>query len=531
MNILDKKFIEKTKLYDNDKEFIQDKLEYKKSKINISNNSSNFLKKVNNSTKNYFDKIYSDFFLFQNENNNKINNNLIKDNYEESKYFEFENIENSTIKPIKSKNNNKKKKDNSKILFNENKKYYNINIPSNKYSKDVGERLYNDSFLTKTKIDNIRKIRDYDFKKKLIPKITQKAKKMKGDEKRLYNENYIKKMRKINSQKNIHEKDKTCSFKPELNKNSLKIAEKLEPSSSRLSKKKIKINKDQIIDLTKKNYSNLFGNRLFKRQIKINNDNFNNKKMNRSMGDINKRIDDFYQRQLEKIKLKEKIYNENKLKKEEEYQKYPFHPIIKHTNNMNRLNKTHINKTSDTFERLYKSNKSCRKQIYINEIKTNSNELYTFKPEISPLNLKDDQKTIMNNLLQSNSYIQKRRKNLESNKNLENYKNKKMGNIYGLFKPVIVSKDNGLRTERRCNSKGEKNKEDINKYIITKGTIDFNNDLNTNGKQKIFYYLNDENNDMNINIIKYNNIRHDLNQKEFLNAINALHNQIDNLNI
>ena len=85
----------------------------------------------------------------------------------------------------------------------------------------------------------------------------------------------------------------------------------MEPSSSRLSKKKIKINKDQIIDLTKKNYSNLFGNRLFKRQIKINNDNFNNKKMNRSMGDINKRIDDFYQRQLEKIKLKEKIYNEN----------------------------------------------------------------------------------------------------------------------------------------------------------------------------------------------------------------------------
>ena len=36
---------------------------------------------------------------------------------------------------------------------------------------------------------------------------------------------------------------------------------------------------------------------------------------------------------------------------------------------------------------------------------------------------------------------------------------------------------------------------------------------------------------MNINIIKYNNIRNDLNQKEFLDAINALHNQIDNLGI
>ena len=34
-----------------------------------------------------------------------------------------------------------------------------------------------------------------------------------------------------------------------------------------------------------------------------------------------------------------------------------------------------------------------------------------------------------------------------------------------------------------------------------------------------------------INIIKYNNINHNLNQQEFLNAINALHQQIDDLNI
>ena len=36
---------------------------------------------------------------------------------------------------------------------------------------------------------------------------------------------------------------------------------------------------------------------------------------------------------------------------------------------------------------------------------------------------------------------------------------------------------------------------------------------------------------MNINIIKYNNIKNDLNQKEFLEAINALHKQLDNLDI
>ena len=36
---------------------------------------------------------------------------------------------------------------------------------------------------------------------------------------------------------------------------------------------------------------------------------------------------------------------------------------------------------------------------------------------------------------------------------------------------------------------------------------------------------------MDINIIKYKNIKNNLNQKEFLDAINALHNQLDNLDI
>ena len=38
-----------------------------------------------------------------------------------------------------------------------------------------------------------------------------------------------------------------------------------------------------------------------------------NKKLNKSMEEINKRIDDFYQKQIKAIKQKEKIYNENKL--------------------------------------------------------------------------------------------------------------------------------------------------------------------------------------------------------------------------
>ena len=84
---------------------------------------------------------------------------------------------------------------------------------------------------------------------------------------------------------------------------------------------------------------------------------------------------------------------------------------------------------------------------------------------------------------------------MEKQKNFEEYKNKKLGNKYGYLKPMITNIESGLRTERRCNSRGEKrqNTEENKKYIISKGTIDFNNNYNNN--EKIYYYLNNENND------------------------------------
>ena len=536
MSLIEDQFEEKINFYDNNFGFIKDKF---KSKINldISNSNNSFLKNLENSTTSYFDKIYSNFYLLQNNNTSISNNskelsdNKINNFNDENIYFKIEKSQKITLNS-KNENNKSKRKNNSKKLLNKNKKNYKnyeINIP-NKNFEDVGERLYNNSFLTKEKIEKKRKMQEINFKKQLIPHITSKGKKVKGDQKRLYNENIVKKMRKVLSQKNILEKDKSCSFRPTLNKKSLKIAEKLEPSTSRLNKKITKINKDEIFDLTKKNYSNLFGNKNLKKYKKSENN--SNKKLNRSMEEINKRIDDFYQKQIKAIKQKEKIYNENKLKKEEEYQKYPFHPIINHKKSNITLNKTYINKYINTFERLYKTNKTCKRKINFNELKLKSNENCTFRPQISPLNIKDDQKMIMNNIIQSNLYIQKRRKNIENQKKSLEYKNKKLGNIYGLFKPAIAIKDNGLRTEKRCNSKTDKslNKEETNKYIITKGTIDFNN-TNSNNDEKIFYYLNDKNKNPNINIIKYNNIKHNLNQQEFLNAVNALHNQISNLNI
>lgn len=517
MNLLEQKSDQKLNLYDIDFNYIKDnKTTKNKSDISNKDDSSFFIKNVNNAEANCFDKIYSNFFLF--DINNISSNFNLNERYKEKKIFE---------KMLKNSGNLKKynkRKNNSYILFNGNNKYYKINIP-NSNKNDVGERLYNNSYLIQSKLENKRKLIDDNLKKNVIPKITKKAQKIKGDKTRLYNDNIIKKMRMAISQKSLLEKDKNCSFRPKLDKKSLQIAGRLEPSTSRLNKKKLKINKDEIFELTKESYSNLIDNHIINKLKKR-----NNKNLNRSTGDINKRINDFYQKQMEKIKEKEKKYNENKLKKEKEYQKYSFHPIINRKKNNIYLNK--MNNNVNIFERLYKVNKTRKNKIHFDELKTITNEICTFRPEISPLNIKDDKKIIMSNIIPSNIYIQKRRSNIEKQKDFMEFKNKKFGNIYGLFKPAIVNKDNGLRTEKRFNSKNEKSlkKEDSNKYIITKGTVDFN-ETNSNMEGKIYYYLNDESNDTNIKIIKYNNVKHDLNQKEFLNAVNVLHKQIGNLNI
>ena len=407
MNLLDKKFQEKLNFFNNDYE------EKKVQKINnlklSKKKNSNFSKNIKNTAKNNFDKIYSDFYLFP-YNNLYISNNNNKKNHS--------NEEKKLLKNYKFKGDKKfnEIKNNLK-LYSNNNKYNKFNLAFDINFNNVSERLYNNSFLIKTKIDNKRKMREEVFKKNLIPKIEHKAKRIKKEEKKLC-KNINKKMRTNLSQDNLYEKDKNFSFKPKLNKKSLKMAEKLKPFTERMNKKKSKISKDEIYELTKRNYTNLLGSNLKKNKI-FGVGNYS-KKLNRSMENINKKINEFYQKQFEKIKLKEKIYIENKLKNEEEYQNYPFHPIIKHNNNY--LNKTHINEYLSPFERLYKTNKTCTKKMYFND--TKSTEIYTFKPEITPLNLKDDEKIIKYNITQNNFYILKRRKNLENLKYIENYKKK-----------------------------------------------------------------------------------------------------------
>ena len=77
-----------------------------------------------------------------------------------------------------------------------------------------------------------------------------------------YNNFYPKKKTKKQGMKNNHSqkniKDENYSFKPQINKNSIKISEKLGSTSSRLFKKKYEFKKEEIIEISRKNYVHLF---------------------------------------------------------------------------------------------------------------------------------------------------------------------------------------------------------------------------------------------------------------------------------
>ena len=457
--------------------------ESKRETLEISDNYSELNKSRVPPSKNY-NKIYSDF-LFLPINNKNIYNSINNSNEDEINIYNFaiNDAETSQIIEIQ-KFNNKLNNHIPKIKQNNKKtKYIPISSQNKCNFKDVVERLYHYNYLTKSKINNMRKLQDYNFKKNSTPKISKRAKKVKKDDKRLYNENIIKKMRKL-SQKNIIEKDKNFSFSPKININSLKIAENLEPSSSRLLKKKINISKDEINQLTKENYFNLFRNKMNKKYLGMNHDNnCNSKNLNRSMGDISTKMSDFYERQMKLIEKKEKSYKDNKIIKEKEYQKYSFIPKINHKKTEKSMN---IKNNINIFERLYNTKNAGSKKKVFKDDRTFSNDLCTFKPKISQLKMKTDKKAIQYSMTSNNLYILKRRKFLENSKYID----------------------------------------DNEKYIVTKGTIDFY----TNRKERIYYYFNDKSN-MTINIIKYKNINQNLNQKQYMNARINLHNQIGNLDI
>ena len=567
MDLIDKKLSEKLKLFEYiDKKYGTDidsseKAPPKKSELNQNRNfiQNTFLQKEARSKKEIYDNIYSDF-----------KTNTFKDYYQspsintlDSKKTKYQ----SKFQKIKRKNlrNNKEDKDSLEINRTaENTirtKSTTKNLKGLYPPNDSGNRLYNYGYYIKNKLNKKRQKEEEKMRKQMTPKILNRSKEMIRDkdrdpnkfEERLYyaekndtNDSIYNRKRTLSRENINYEKYNSTKFTyhPKINKKSLLIASKLEPSTLRITRKKS--NKSHILE--EKNvldyYSNLFKDKTYT----------NKKKPNLSPSCGNEKSNELYMRGMQDMKRKEKTYNENLLKKMEEYKNYSYHPKISKTYSNNFGNKGKKNKN---MEDIYTKNKEWKKRL---EKENNTkkkkydeieNKKYTFKPEINKLNMENDVPFIMKNIQQMNDYVNKRRKILKKQKEEENYKKRKLGldaNNYNV--KTTIPKKFELKTEQRCKSnKKERDINLLNKNIKKKDEF-YNNALimaNKNVKiknNKGFSVLNMgdmeecKNNYWNDNNYNYSNNKGTKigtsmtqSQQDFLNAVNDLHITIEKLNI
>ena len=563
MDLIDQKLSEKLKLF----EFIDKKYgaNYdqstlkKKETANNTKNTDNLQKEMDFSNNELYDNIYSDFktnsykSFYYSPSSNTLDSNMAKKNHKKNLKKNFRNHNLSRDGEYTNILDDHINKSKSRITYDKKNKSKNLSklYPPN----DSGNRLYNYGYYIKNKINKKRKLEEEKIRKQMTPKILNRSKEMNRDptkfEERLYyaekndtNDSIYNRKRTL-SRENLNYQNYNNSrftYHPKLNKKSLLIASKLEPSTLRINKKKVNNSNyaedKSVIDY----YSNLFKDKNnFNHKKKI-----NNTAISPSCG--NEKSNELYMKGMQDIKRKEQIYNENQHKKEEEYKNYPFRPKIKKNFSSSGL-RINSKKKVDKDD-IYKKNKEWKKRLEEENISKKKkydeieNKKYTFKPEISQLNIKNDVPFIMKNIQQMNEYVNKRRKVLEKKKEEENYKNKKLGlNAINYNVRTTIPKEFDLKTEKRSKSNKKdrylnviNNKKRNTHAIILTNNIQFKNN---NGFSYINRGVMDE--DCKNNLNNFNNLNNSKqikfnssitqSQQEFINAVNDLHNTIDKLNI
>ena len=564
MDLIDKKISEKLKLFEIiDKKYGTNPSQSNLPKSEIESNKRNFYipQEEIYQNKEIYDNLYSDFKInsyksvfysptintlnsnitnYKKINKTKYskkndksykNNNLSQDGeYPEYSYIILEGKEQSNRS--KSRTNEKKNKNLSKLY------------PPN----DSGNRLYNYGYYLKNKLNKKRKLEEEKIRKQMTPKILNRSKEINRDpskfEERLYyaekndtNDSIYNRKRTL-SRENIcyqNYNNSRFTYHPKINKKSLLIASKLEPSSLRINKKKINYSNYEEGKNVFQNYTNLFKDK--------NNFSYLNlkKRLNSNISPScgKEKSKELYIKGMQDLKRKEQTYNENKQKKEQEYKNYPFKPKISKNFSCGGLMINKKKNSSRTNDDIYKKNKEWKKRLENENISKKKkydeleNKKYTFKPEINQINLHNDVPFIMKNIRQMNDYVNKRRKILEQKKQEEKYINKKLGQnaINYIVKPTIP-KEFDLKTEKRSKSnkkerdlniinRKKRNSEKINSQVVIMAN-------NINIKQN----LNEEYKNNFINKgMKLINKSITQSQQEFINAVNVLHNNINGLNI
>ena len=552
MNLLDQKFEEKLKLFDEfDRIFsnYQPKivpLELSKKNINISNQisiSKNSYSDKKSKEKNKFDNIYSNF------DSNKNENAYYFRNYEEMMNYMYTLsskvlTNNESSKKSKSKSKSKNNLHQKKNKYNNNNNYKVQFMPKKDY---IIEKLLRYGENLEKKKKRLKLENEKYFKKMATPCISENAKNINRNPKqfveRLFYDKYTSDKKKNNKhesyyyvnrvdEKKIKETENSnFTYRPSINKKSQEIANRLEPSSKRLLRKKENkeiIDKEECEKLAIDNYKNLFNNNNFNK--------YDNKKINFNEKNL---IYNLYNKGLESLKKRELQYQENCRKKNEEYKNYSYSPNIS-TNKKNKDKKRVKNIKKQLIKKIEK-NDLYKKQIEWKKKKNIENskkkliqeDFYvkhfcTFKPKILTEKMKDNVQLIKKNLKTSNSYIEKRRKQIkqEQQKLNKSSDNRKYGfSLKDLFfteNNNVLYGDKVINTSYSCY---QNKKRVINNYKKNNMNI-----VIPPFSQRIFCYYSEQDN-MN-NSIRNNNFSCvDYSRINFIDAINELHNEIDNLNI
>lgn len=546
MNLLDKKIEEKLKFFEEYDKNISSSSKLH-SRIHQKKNSSEKIKeniKKNNTNKNQYEHIYSDFEYNQKNSNSYYNNysgivdlmyssNPINKSKLESEKKNTQNLKekiidiSSDIKNIQIKKvvpkTNKNKNNNKKKIFQmegtlpkpdiiDRLLKYGLNLKKKKemlkaQSDQVFKNMANYSFYSKNK-NNISLNKDKLFEKSLYNKSSREE----------YDEEKKKKNEK--EKENINN---NCTFKPTISKKSLEIANKLEPSTTRLFKKKTNMDKKEIEKLAADNYKNLF----------LNNSYHNRHTKRKSKENGNRSVNKLYNEGLENIKKRELKFQENNLKKNEIYKKYPFHPKTltkshKSTNikqiNENLYKKPFKRKTQKRLE--YSKQKEIMENSYMSEC--------TFKPNIIREIKKDDVKMIKKYMKNMNNYVEKKRKKIEEdkknvNKSFNGTGHKNYGfSLKDLYYDPVNSVNNGIISKKESPYLNMRKIYNTKRtYMSCKNSMDCVIPPHT---KRIFCYYN-ENGELNSSLRSNHFNNEDYSKYDFIEAINALHNEIGNLNI
>ena len=567
MDLIDKKLSEKLKLFEYiDKKYGTniDESNTKKRETTSNTGSKDFFQmdKDINLNNELYDNIYSDFktnsykSYFYSPSVNTIDSNVTKH------YSKLNNYKYSKKNSHNYKNHNLSRDRNlltheNRTTINRSKSNTNIkkNISKLQPPNDSGNRLYNYGYYIKNKLNKKRKLEEEKARKQMIPKILNRSKEIKRDsnfEERLYyaekndtNDNIYNRKRTLSRDNINYQKHKKSIFTyhPKINKKSLLIASKLEPSTLRINRKKTNysnyVEEKTVIDY----YSNLFKDK--------NNFNYRKNKLNNNISPTcgNEKSNELYIKGMQDLKRKEQTYIENQQKKNEEYKNYPFKPkISKNHSSVGGGMKIESKKKSNK-EDIYKKNKEWKKRVENENISKKKkyeeieNKKYTFKPEINQLNIQNDVPFIMKNIQQMNEYVNKRRKILEQKKEEENYKKRKLGlNAINYNVRTTIPKEFDLKTEKRNKSNKKerdlniiKRQEKKNEKINNQAIIMANNITIKNNNNGLSYLnrdiLNEDcKNNFNNKITNFN-CSITQSQQDFINAVNDLHYTIDKLNI